>query len=245
MKLSSHRRLIVLASLIACGWATSASLLAQAPFALRGRVVAVADGDTITVLDASNTQHRVRLNGIDAPETGQAFSQVSKTHLSDLVFGKIVDVAWSKIDRYGRLIGTVAIGATNANLEQLRAGLAWYYHEYATDIPMDLREPYAIAEAEAKAAQLGLWRDRTPVAPWAYRHLEMTAPPVAAPTPVVPRALAAPTPAPTLRVIGNRNSRIYHLPGCGSYNAVAERNRVYFATEADARAAGYRKAGNC
>lgn len=55
-----------------------------------GRVVGISDGDTITVLDSSNTQHKVRLAGIDAPEKGQAFGQRSKEHLSDLVFGKAV-----------------------------------------------------------------------------------------------------------------------------------------------------------
>src|SRR5438045_2771120 len=68
---------------------------------LRGRVVSVADGDTITVLDASNTQHKIRFNGIDAPEHNQDFGQASKKHLSDLVFGKDVVVKWSKTDKYG------------------------------------------------------------------------------------------------------------------------------------------------
>jgi deoxyribonuclease-1 len=79
------------------------------------------------------------------------------------------------------------------------------------------------------------------VAPWAYRN-----PPAQAAEPstsAVPRGLL--TPQTAGRIIGNRNSRIYHLPGCPSYNAVAERNRVYFSTEAVASAAGYRKARNC
>lgn len=214
------------------------SLTAQEP--LRGRVVAIADGDTITVLDASKRQHRIRLNGIDAPETAQPFSAVSKSHLSDMVFGRDVMVVGSKVDRYGRLVGTVIVGTTNANLEQLRAGLAWYYRDYAPDVSPENRPLYEAAEAEARVARRGLWRDPSPVAPWAYRR-----PRPAAGDAATSRALLDRSPTTAGRVIGNRNSRIYHVPGCRSYDAVAERNRVYFNTEAEAEAAGFRKARNC
>jgi endonuclease YncB( thermonuclease family) len=221
-------------------------------------VVAVADGDTITVLDGANQHHRIRLNGIDAPESGQAFSNVSKSHLAELVAEREVIVVGTKIDRHGRLVGTVIAGSTNANLEQLRAGLAWYYREYAADVSPENRPLYEAAEAEARAARLGLWRDPSPQPPWVYRRQSsglsaqaaVSAPsataPARAPTPARPLGLAGtPTPAARGRVIGNRNSRIYHVPGCRSYNAVAERNRVYFNTEEEARAAGFRKARNC
>lgn len=203
---------------------------------LRGRVVSVADGDTITVLDAGRMEHRIRLNGIDAPESRQPFSQVSRRQLSELVAGRDVLVVWDKRDRYGRLIGTVLVDGTNANLAQLTAGLAWYYRYYAADVPADLRPRYEAAEADARAARRGLWADPQPVAPWGFRN-----PSLGTSTPQT--AVSAPTGAG--RIIGNRNSRIYHLPGCRSYNAVAERNRVPFTTEAEARAAGYRKARNC
>src|SRR5262245_12419994 len=72
---------------------------------LTGRVVAVADGDTITVLDASHVQHKIRLAGIDSPEKAQPFGQRSKQNLSALVYRKDVTVEWSKRDRYGRIVG--------------------------------------------------------------------------------------------------------------------------------------------
>ena len=78
--------------------------------ALAGKVVAIADGDTLTVLDSVNAQHRIRLQGIDAPESGQAFGTRSKQHLSDLVFGKQVTVEYDKKDRYGRTLGKVIVG---------------------------------------------------------------------------------------------------------------------------------------
>jgi endonuclease YncB( thermonuclease family) len=55
---------------------------------LEGRVVSVADGDTVTLLDSNRQQHRIRLAGIDAPEKAQPFGQRSKQHLSNLAFGK-------------------------------------------------------------------------------------------------------------------------------------------------------------
>jgi endonuclease YncB( thermonuclease family) len=194
---------------------------------IQGLVVSVADGDTLTVLDASSKQHLVRLNGIDAPETRQAFSQVSKRNLSTLVFGKDVVVAWQKTDQYGRLVGTVRVGTTDTVLEQLRAGPAWYFRRYERDVAANLRPVYEAAEAEARAGKRGLWQDAEPQPPWAFRDGE--------PAPGVTAAA----------VIGNRNSKIYHVPGCDSYNDVAERNRVYFKTEPEAVAAGFRKARNC
>src|SRR6267378_1738684 len=86
-----------------------------------GHVVRVADGDTITVLDSSNTQHRIRLEGIDAPESHQAFGTQSKNNLSDMVFRKDVTVVYQKTDQYGRLVGKIVLEGKDINLEQLKA----------------------------------------------------------------------------------------------------------------------------
>lgn len=203
-----------------------ARLAAQAT-PLVGRVVAVADGDTITVLDATKTQHRVRLNGIDAPERGQAYGTRARQALADLVFQEDVRVDWTTRDRYGRLIGTVWVGDRNANLAQLETGLAWFYPQYERDVPVAMRPTYATAEQRARSQRIGLWQDPAPVAPWDYRN---------------PPATASQADG---RVIGNKNSGIYHVPGCRDYQRVAERNRVYFDTEAAAVEAGFRKARNC
>jgi len=220
-------RLSVLAAL-------SVTVLAGAPTeGLRGRVVVIADGDTITVLDAEKRQHRVRLNGIDAPELGQPFSQVSKAHLSSLVFEREVVVMGRKVDRYGRLIGTVMVGGTNTSLEQLTAGLAWFYRTYTSDVPQELRAAYDVAEREARAAKRGLWVDAQPQAPWEHRRQPLSA--------GGPPALAGASSP----IVGNRSSKVYHLATCPDFGKVAEQNRVPFATEAAAVAAGYRKAGNC
>jgi endonuclease YncB( thermonuclease family) len=136
---------------------------------ITGRVVAVTDGDTIRVLDASNTEHRIRLSGIDAPARGQPFGTKSREHLADWVAGRQVVVESDKTDRYGRLIGKVLVDETDVNLEQVKAGLAWWYRYYAKEQPRADRRRYEAAEDAAKAAGLGLWVDPDPIEPYAWR----------------------------------------------------------------------------
>lgn len=133
---------------------------------LVGKVVKVADGDTVTVLDADQVQHRVRLAGIDAPESNQPFGQAAKEALVKRVAGRTVAVEWHKRDQYDRLIGKVISDGTDAGLAQVRAGLAWWYRRFATEqTPVD-RTIYEDAEAKAKASRRGLWSGPDPVAPW-------------------------------------------------------------------------------
>lgn len=137
---------------------------------LHGRVVAIADGDTITMLDASNQQHKIRLQGIDAPEKKQAFGQRSKASLSSMVYGKPVTVEWSKRDRYQRIVGVVLVDGVDCNLEQVKAGMAWWYRQYSKEQSPADRAKYETAESQAKAGRVGLWSDADPVAPWEFRH---------------------------------------------------------------------------
>jgi len=111
-----HTLAIVLLGLPALG-ANDANQLA-------GKVVGVTDGDTITVLDGANTQYKIRLAGIDAPERGQVFGTKSKQALSDKVFGKQVRVDWTEHDRYQRIIGEVYVGDRWINLELVQEGWA-------------------------------------------------------------------------------------------------------------------------
>ena len=126
-------------------------------------MIRVADGDTLTVLGAANNQHKIRLQGIDAPESKQAFGQKSKRRLSDYVFGKDVTVKWKSKDKYGRMLGTVFVDGKDINLEMLKAGMAWHYKKY------DSTPAYAQAESEARAAKRGLWQDKKPIEPEAFR----------------------------------------------------------------------------
>jgi endonuclease YncB( thermonuclease family) len=202
--------------------------------AITGKVVGVSDGDTITVLDANKRQHKIRLVGIDAPESSQAFGSRSKQSLSDLVFGKTVTVtSWEK-DRYGRTLGTVTLDGKDINLEQVERGMAWFYRQYAKAIQPEDSKTCEQAERAAREEKIGLWADASPVPPWDFTRGKTTKAPGAKPL----------TPA-TGPIVGNRNSKIYHLPNCPDYSKVSEKNRVPFKTEAEAQAAGYRKARNC
>lgn len=143
-----------------------------------GEVVAIADGDTLTVVDASREKHRIRLSGIDAPEKRQAYGERSKQHLAALVFRKTVRVVWDKKDRYARILGRVFAAECEAacaytvdiGLEQIRAGLAWHYSRYAREQPAAQRERYEETERRARERRTGLWGDAHPVAPWDFRH---------------------------------------------------------------------------
>ncbi len=139
---------------------------------LVGTVVGLADGDTVTVLDAQKTQHKVRLAGIDAPEKGQPWGQKSKESLSDQVFSRTVTVEWSKRDRYGRLIGKVLVDGQDANLVQVSRGLAWHYKAYEREQSPEDRGRYAAAEIEARNARQGLWSEPAPMPPWDYRKMK-------------------------------------------------------------------------
>jgi endonuclease YncB( thermonuclease family) len=139
---------------------------------LTGRVVRVADGDTVTVLDSSNIQHRIRLEGIDAPESHQAFGTQSKKSLSEMVFGKDVTVIYQKTDQYGRLVGKIVLDGKDINLEQVKAGMAWHYKDYQREQTAEDRELYATAEDEARNVRRGLWQDADPVEPSAFRKEE-------------------------------------------------------------------------
>lgn len=129
-----------------------------------GKVVAVADGDTLTVL-RDREQIKVRLVEIDAPEKAQAFGNRSKQSLSDLCFGKSATLANQGKDRYGRTLARVTCDGIDANAEQVRRGMAWVYRKYA---PKD--SPHYAAESEARAARRGLWADADPMPPWEWRH---------------------------------------------------------------------------
>lgn len=135
-----------------------------------GRVVGVQDGDTVTVLDGANQQHRIRIAGIDAPEKAQAFGASAKENLARLAFGKHADVRCSKRDRYGREVCNIYVGALDVGLEQVRSGQAWWYREYAREQSPEDRKIYEAAEAEARGARRGLWREAAPTAPWDWRR---------------------------------------------------------------------------
>ena len=189
-----------------------------------GKVVGVSDGDTIRVL-RDRTPVRIRLSGIDCPETGQDFGSRAKSVTSELAFGKVVRVHPRDTDRYGRSVADVVLPDRRIlNHELVRRGLAWWSRKYAPNDAL-----LSKLEAEARAARIGLWAQPNPTPPWVWRRSKK---------PVLPAELAA-------KVIGNKRSRIYHKPGCPNGAAISPRNRVLFDSEADAEREDFRPGRDC
>jgi endonuclease YncB( thermonuclease family) len=151
---------------------------------LQGKVVKVADGDTITIVDDLGEKHRIRLAGIDAPEKDQPYGDVSTQSLVELVSGKTVTIEYEKRDRYKRIIGKVLVDPPgdvfcmaidcvkkiDAGLEQIKSGLAWHYKYYQMEQSEEDRRLYSEAELEARVRQVGLWMGKERMPPWKWRR---------------------------------------------------------------------------
>jgi endonuclease YncB( thermonuclease family) len=150
---------------------------------LTGWVTHIADGDTITVQDYSNQQHKVGLIGIDAPEKYQTSGNHSHQSLGALLNGRDVAVIWHRRDNHGRIIGKVMIAPSDsscrnqrdcpktldASLEQIKTGQAWWDRSHAKELRPEDRSKYELAEFQAKIHRNGLWADNNPVPPWDFR----------------------------------------------------------------------------
>ena len=147
----------------------SAASLAINAEVLVGKVVAVSDGDTITVIDKLKTEHKVRLMGIDAPEKNQEFGIQSKQALSNFVFQKEVTVDYKKLDKYQRKVGKVILDKQDVCLAMIELGMAWHYKDYEKEQLKTDRDLYRQAELKARESQIGLWQSSNPIAPSSFR----------------------------------------------------------------------------
>lgn len=192
----------------------------------QARVTAVSDGDTLVVRALDGNLQRVRIDGVDCPESGQAFSQIARNFTRQLAFDRQVSVRIVTTDRNDRLVSRVVVDGKDLSVELVRAGLAWHYTDFSTD------ENLAALEQEARSAKRGLWADRNPIPPWVWRRPKQPASSEVGTT----RTAQGPFRA-------NIRSRVYHAPTCRNYrcqNCTAE-----FKTAAEAESAGYRPAGDC
>jgi endonuclease YncB( thermonuclease family) len=144
---------------------------AAAGWLLEGRIVGIIDGATLTVLDGANTQHKVRVAGIDAPEKGQPFYRASGENLSRLVFDRHIHAYCRKRHR-DRIVCDVFDFSRAVGLEQVRAGMAWHATPYQHEQTPEERDQYARAERAARADRRGLWVDPNPIPPWEWRKSE-------------------------------------------------------------------------
>ncbi|MCB9729977.1 MAG: thermonuclease family protein [Deltaproteobacteria bacterium] len=202
----------------------------EPPASFEARAVRVVDGDTLDVLWHQRTV-RIRLVGVDAPERRQAFGKRATGYLKEATRGRRLRVVGAANDRYERRLAEVFVltpaGSTSLNRQLVARGLAWHYLRYSDDAEL------ARLERQARERHLGLWADPAPVPPWEFRSLER-------------RGSKRPSPRPPEgAIIGNVRSHIFHAPGCPDREKVAPHNRQLFATDAEARAAGYRPARNC
>lgn len=159
----------------------------------------VLDGDTLQV-QTNKGLLKIRLEGIDAPESSQAYGFEATRQLRQLTTGRILTVQGAKKDRYGRTLATVWVGTKNINKTLLESGLAWHYKKYSKSSEL------ARAENKAKSNRQGLWRQAKRVAPWDYRN-------------GVRVATVKPINAPSIRTIDKQvfvtqYGHKYHRPGC-------------------------------
>jgi micrococcal nuclease len=182
-------------------------------------VTRVVDGDTIEVYIDGKTE-KVRLIGVDTPESGKPFFEEATNKTKELVEGKQVQLLKdvSERDKYGRLLRYVFVGNTFVNAELVRQGYANVY-TYPPDVKYsDLFLKY---EREAREGNKGLWA-------------QAVTPPQSSPQPT-----PQPLPQAKGKYVGSRNSDKYHYPSCVWAQKINPENQVWFSSEKDAQARGY------
>ena len=135
---------------------------------LKGRVVDIADGDTLTLL-VGRQQYVISIAAIDAPERYQAWGDRSKSNLSRLAFNRTAVANCTRVDRRGHQVCKLTVNNLDIGLEQIEDGMAWWYRRNANDLSAEDQSAYESAELMAKLKRLGLWRDTNPVPPWSFR----------------------------------------------------------------------------
>jgi micrococcal nuclease len=155
LRLRTRLSLLLLCWLLVCAVSFGADL--------SGEVVGVHDGDTITVLTKDKRSIKVRLYGIDAPESNQPYGYKAKQRLSELVFGKRVRVETHGTDRYRRTLGVVYLNDKDINAQMVSEGLAWAYVRYS--------KRYVPQQEEAKSARRNIWSQKNPTPPWEFRRV--------------------------------------------------------------------------
>ena len=137
---------------------------------ITAKSVRVIDGDTLEIIPTKGPSERIRLLGIDAPESNQAHGTYSTQILQQCVNQGQVTVEWFEQDRYQRLLGKVRVNGLDCNLNQIQQGAAWHYKQYQQSQSEFDRLNYANAEVNARRQAIGLWASSTVVAPWDYRR---------------------------------------------------------------------------
>ncbi len=201
---------------------------------LTGQVVAVHDGDTLT-MQSGSFLYKVRLSDVDAPEMGQVFGKQARQYTEQMVLGSWVRVNVALIDRHGRRVGEVIVeDGWVLNEELVHAGLAWYYrvHPVRNDRLQKL-EQYAFSK------KLGLWVEKDPLPPWEFRR-ESRIPqlPVTAEQVDYDRIFH-------YGMVGNRRTKTVRWPACKKYRLSRPQQALIFHSLQQARELGFTPAKDC
>ena len=198
-------------------------IISHAQSSIQGKVIHVADGDTITVLQNSK-QYKIRLHGIDTPEKKQNFGHKAKKFTSSMIFNQRVKVITYSTGKYGRTIGVVYLGNQCLNEELVKNGLAWVYKKYCSE---SFCNHWLQLEKNARKNKLGLWINNNPVPPWDFRKGKSD--------------------NTTYNIIsgfhGNITSHVFHRAGCKHFNC--QNCTKAFKDRESAINAGYRPCGFC
>lgn len=162
--ISKYFTLIILLAVHALAWSATSHHIVS------GRVDRIVDGDTLHLIDQHGVKRKIRLQGIDAPETQQAWGKQSAKWLEQKIGDHVVEVVLKGRDPYGRDLGVVLLNGEDLNLKAVREGQAWWYKRYAKDQSPEDRELYARAQRNAKIQYKGLWSQKHPEAPWQWRQ---------------------------------------------------------------------------
>jgi micrococcal nuclease len=198
---------------------------------ITGKVVSIADGDTITVLDSGKTQHKIRLYGVDCPESHQDYGWKAKEFTSNMVFGQTVSVKVMDTDRYGRTVGIVNIGSETLNEELVKNGMAWFYGQYCKASFCSQWNQY---QDTARSRKIGLWSMSNSIPPWEFRRGEKSKSSAGEVTQGTPQIGV---------YHGNTSSKVFHKSDCKAYNC--KNCTVVFPDRDQAIKAGYRPCGTC
>jgi endonuclease YncB( thermonuclease family) len=135
---------------------------------LTGRVVNIADGDTLTLL-VGRQPYKIQIAAIDAPERYQAWGDQSRTNLSRLTLNRTAVANCSRLERWDHQACQVTVNGIDIGLQQIKEGMAWWIRQDAHAQSAEDQSAYESAELMAKMRRLGLWGATNPVPPWEFR----------------------------------------------------------------------------
>lgn len=210
----------------------------------------IVDGDTLTI-----GLIKVRLEGIDAPETDQVCLNANglrwtcgidaRDQLALHIGGRDIKCSSSGTDAYRRTLGTCYFGDEDLNAWMVQQGWALAYVKYS--------KVYVQAEEDARSNQRGIWKGAF-IAPWDWRHknnktaiLGAYSVPIGSQKILLGPSATQGSPSPECTIKGNVNrngERIYHMENQRFYARIKMDKgggRRWFCTPEEAEAAGWRR----